>query len=633
MNTHEKTYPQGYAQGAAVIAKLLKTMPMMPGVYRMLDESGKVLYVGKAKELKKRVTAYIQPNRLPDRIKRMVSLTTAMEIITTHTEAEALLLEANLIKRYLPRFNILLRDDKSYPWLMIGAQPFPQVSKQRGKMVKGAFYWGPFASARAVDKTLNVLQRVFGLRTCEDSVFVARKRPCLLYQIKRCSAPCVEKISQDDYKQAVEEAKGFLRGKAPEVHQHLVKKMEQAAEALAFERAAALRDQIQALSYVQQNTGIINPASLHDADVIALYSVGGQTCVQVFFIRGGRNNGNRAFFPSYGIDEYPEDEVILASFVSQFYEDKIPPAEILLSHTLHERVLIQEALCLKREKKVELTVPQRGEKLAVVNHALSNAREALERKIAEEASQKLIMADVQKTFNLNSFPKRIEVYDNSHVMGTHAYGVMIVATPEGFERTSYRKFSIKGEITPGDDFGMMKEVLERRFGRALTARKNGEDKIGWPDMVLIDGGSGQLKAVQNILDTLGVTDVKVVAIAKGVDRNAGREWFHTKDAEPFQLPLRSPLLYYLQRLRDEAHRFAITTHRAGRSKNFVQSELDQITGIGSVRKKALLHRFGSVRAIKQAGLQDLEATPGINKAIATEIYGYFHPDWHHDSSV
>ncbi|QNT78695.1 excinuclease ABC subunit UvrC [Entomobacter blattae] len=654
--------------GAAAILEALKTMPLQPGVYRMLDEHGNVLYVGKANQLKKRVTSYTQPNRLSERIQRMVALTCSVEIVTTHTEAEALLLEANLIKNYAPRFNILLRDDKTYPWLIIGNENYPRIAKYRGKIQKGTFYWGPFASARAVDQTLNILQRVFGLRTCEDSVFLTRKRPCLLYQIKRCSGPCVERISYEDYQLSVKQAKAFLMGKAPEVQRFLVEKMQQASDNLDFEKAAALRDQIQALAYVQSN-GVVNMVALQDADVIALYSAGGQSCVQVFFFRGGRNNGNRAFFPSYSFHDTPTDIEVLEFFLAQFYEDKIPPAQILLSHDLSQHTVLADALKLKAGSKVDLLFPQRGEKRAVVEHALTNAREALERKMAEQASQKQNLLRMKEVFHLPALPKRIEVYDNSHIMGTNPYGVMVVAGPEGFERSEYRKFSIKGAIAPGDDFAMMREVLHRRFGRMRKEKKEssaserpvgfsahqerdevegkattqgtaGQEETGQeesekertgmavlPDILLIDGGVGQYSAVKTILEELAIEGVSLIAIAKGVDRNAGREWFHSEGQPPFQLPERDNLLYYLQRLRDEAHRFAITTHRSGRSKALIRSELDVIPGIGSSRKKALLNHFGSVRAIKQAGLQDLESVVGISHNMAHSIYGYFHPDW------
>jgi excinuclease ABC subunit C len=609
--------------GVAAIEAALATMPMNPGVYRMLDAKGDALYVGKARSLKKRVTAYTQLGRLDERLRRMVNETVSMEVITTHTEAEALLLEANLIKRLKPRFNIVLRDDKSYPWLMLTEDhPFPQIAKHRGAHLRKGSYWGPFASAWAVNQTVTAMQRVFLLRSCADTVFANRTRPCLLYQIRRCSAPCVGRISEEDYVRLVGQAKAFLAGKSATVQRELAAEMEQAANSLEFEHAAAVRDRICALTFVQGND-VVNPASLQDADVIAAWQIGGQTCVQVFFVRGGRNNGNRAFFPSHTkAEETPE---VLAAFIAQFYDDKPPPPCVLLNHTLAEQDLVAEALSLKAARKVEILVPQRGEKRAVVQHAEINAREALERKLAESAGQAKLLEGVAQVFSLPAAPERIEVYDNSHIMGTNPYGVMIVAGAEGFRKAAYRKFGIRGPVTPGDDFGMMREVLQRRFTRALKEQEEGAPPSDWPDVVLIDGGAGQLSAAREVLADLGVQDVKLVAIAKGPDRDAGREWFYTDGVEPFQLPLRDPVLYFLQRLRDEAHRFAITTHRAGRSKNIRQSELDEIAGIGAARKRALLNHFGSARGVKMAGLADLEAAPGISRETARRVYAHFHP--------
>jgi excinuclease ABC subunit C len=585
----------------AAIEAALATMPLSPGVYRMLDARGEALYVGKARSLKKRVVAYTQPARLPERLRRMVSETVTMEIVTTHTEAEALLLEANLIKRLKPRFNIVLRDDKSYPWLMLTEDhPFPQITKHRGAQVRRGSYYGPFASAWAVNQTVTAMQRVFLLRSCQDTVFAHRTRPCLLFQIRRCSAPCVGRIDAEDYGKLVAQARAFMSGRGGAVQQELAAEMERAAEALEFERAAAVRDRIRGLTHVQ-GTGVVNPASLADADVIAAWQAAGQTCVQVFFIRGGRNNGNRAFFPLHARAE--ELPAVLGAFIAQFYDDKPPPPLLLLSHAIPEEDLVAEALSLKAGRRVEITVPQRGEKRAVVEHAETNAREALERKLAGP-------------------PERIEVYDNSHIMGANAYGVMIVAGAEGFTKQAYRKFLIRGPITPGDDFAMMREMLERRFARALREAEQG---VAMPDLVLIDGGAGQLSAARAVLQDLGVSDVPLVAIAKGPDRDAGREWFHMDGREPFQLPPRDPVLYFLQRLRDEAHRFAITTHRAGRSKTIRQSELDEVPGIGAARKRALLNHFGSARGVKQAGLSDLENAPGISRETARRVYAYFHP--------
>jgi excinuclease ABC subunit C len=615
-------------KGVGVIETQLQTMPLSPGVYRMLDAKGEALYVGKARSLKKRVTSYTQLARLPERLRRMVSETVSMEIVTTHTEAEALLLEANLIKRLKPRFNIVLRDDKSYPWLMLTEDhPFPQIAKHRGARARKGSYYGPFASAWAVNQTVTAMQRVFLLRSCADTVFANRTRPCLLHQIRRCSAPCVGRISAEDYAGLVEQARVFLSGKAGTVQQVLAVEMEQAAEALEFERAAAVRDRIRALTHVQ-GTDVINPASLADADVIAGWQIAGQSCVQVFFVRGGRNNGNRAFFLTHTRGE--ETAEVLAAFIAQFYDDKPPPPLLLLNHELPEQDLIAEALTLKSgtfggTRKVEISIPRRGEKHAVVAHAELNAREALERRLAESAGQARLLEATGALFNLPAAPHRIEVYDNSHIMGANAYGVMIVAGADGFLKSAYRKYGIRGAITPGDDFAMMREMLERRFGRALKEESEGPGTPNWPDLVLIDGGAGQLSAVRAVFDDLGVTDVTLVAIAKGPDRDAGREWFHTGDRPAFQLPPRDPVLYFLQRLRDEAHRFAITTHRAGRSRALVTSELDEIAGIGPGRKRALLNHFGSARGVKQAGLQDLEAAPGISKEIARKVYAHFHP--------
>ncbi len=609
--------------GAAAIELALETMPANPGVYRMLDAKGDVLYVGKARSLKKRVTAYTQLGRLDERLRRMVSETVAMEVITTHTEAEALLLEANLIKRLKPRFNIVLRDDKSYPWLMLTEDhPFPQIAKHRGAHVRKGSYWGPFASAWAVNQTVTAMQRVFLLRSCADTVFANRTRPCLLYQIRRCSAPCVGRIDEADYSRLVGQAKAFLSGKLATVQRELAAEMEHAAEGLEFEHAAAVRDRIRALTFVQ-GSDVVNPASLTDADVIAAWQIAGQTCVQVFFFRGGRNNGNRAFFPSHAKPE--EAPAVLAAFIAQFYDDKPPPPCVLLNHKLPEQELVAEALGLKADRRVEILVPQRGEKRAVVQHAEINAREALERRLAESAGQAKLLDGVAALFALPAAPERIEVYDNSHIMGTNPYGVMIVAGRDGFTKAAYRKFGIRGPITPGDDFAMMREVLQRRFTRALKEQADGAPQTDWPDLVLIDGGAGQLSAARQTLQHLGVNHVQLVAIAKGSDRDAGREWFYTDGAEPFQLPPRDPVLYFLQRLRDEAHRFAITTHRAGRSKNIRQSELDEVAGIGAARKRALLNHFGSARGVKMAGLGDLEAAPGISRETARRVYAHFHP--------
>ena len=618
-------------QGLVVIEAALATLPQSPGVYRMLNAKGDALYVGKARSLKKRVHAYTQVARLPERLRRMVFETRSLEVMTTGSEAEALLLEANLIKRMRPRFNIVLRDDKSYPWLvMTEDHPYPQIAKHRGERRKGASYWGPFASAWAVNQTLTALQRVFLLRSCRDTVFDSRTRPCLLHQIKRCSAPCVERIGREDYAALVREAKDFLSGGAPSLQQTLAREMEEAAGRLEFERAASIRDRIRGLTFVQGKDRI-HLDGVNDADVVALHQMAGQSCVQVFFFRGGRNNGNRPFFLSHAKSEQPPEEVI-AAFIAQLYDDLPPPPLVLLSHDPQDAALIAEALTLKAGRKVELHRPQRGERKAAVEHAATNAREAIERRMAEGAAQSELLAGVARVFDLADQPERIEVFDNSHIMGSNAYGVMIAAGPAGFLKSAYRKYAIKGAVAPapaavprgGDDFAMMREVFERRFGRALR-EDPGRDAESWPDLVLIDGGAGQLSAAREVLNEMGLHDIPLVGIAKGPDRDAGREWFHQTGKPPFQLPARDAVLYYLQRLRDEAHRFALSTHRAGRSKTLVRSELDDVPGVGAAIKRRLLNHFGSARGVRQAGLEDLEACPGIGPAVARRIHGHFHP--------
>ncbi len=605
-----------------MIAAALTTMPAVPGVYRMLDRRGTVLYVGKARDLRKRVAAYTQPGRLPERLRRMVAETAGVEIVTTHTEAEALLLEANLIKRLKPWFNIVLRDDKSYPWLLLTKDhEFPQITKHRGAQVRKGDYWGPFASAWAVNQTVTAMQRVFLLRSCADTVFANRTRPCLLYQIRRCSAPCVGHIGAGEYATLVAQAEAFMAGRGAAVQKEMAAEMERAAAALNFEQAARLRDRIRGLTHVQ-GSGVVNPASLGDADVIAAWQAAGQTAVEVFFIRGGHNNGNRAFFPIHAKGETAGE--VLGAFIGQFYDDKPPPPRVLLSHEPPERALIAEALTLKASRRVAVMVPQRGEKRAVVQHAEANAREALERKLAETAGQAKLLAEAASLFGLPAPPARIEVYDNSHIMGAHPYGVMVVAGAEGFEKAAYRKFLIRGPITPGDDYAMLREVFERRFGRLAAEQGAGETSPA-PDLVLIDGGAGQLKVASEVLERLGLATLQVAAIAKGPDRNAGREWLHLAGREPFQLPPTGPVLYYLQRLRDEAHRFAITSHRSGRARGLRRSELDEIAGVGPARRRALLNHFGSTRGIKGAGLADLEATPGVSRETARHVYAYFHP--------
>ena len=610
-------------QGLAVLEAALPTLPTTPGVYRMLNEKGEALYVGKARSLRKRVTSYTQIARLPERLRRMVFETRSLEVVTTGSEAEALLLEANFIKRFRPRFNIVLRDDKSYPWLVITEDhPFPQIAKHRGERRKGASYWGPFASVWAVNQTLAALQRVFLLRSCRDTVFDTRTRPCLLFQIKRCAAPCVDRISQADYAALVAEAKQFLSGETPSIQKRLATEMEAAAADLQFERAAALRDRIRGLTHIQGKDRV-NLEGMGDADVIALHQAAGQSCVQVFFFRGGRNNGNRAFFLSHAKQDQSAEEV-MGAFLGQLYEDLPPPPLLLLSHDPPEAALIAEALAIKAGRRVELRRPQRGEKHEALEHAATNAREALERRMAEGTAQAALLEGTASVFGLPGAPERIEIYDNSHIQGANAYGVMVVAGPTGFMKQGYRKFGIKSAAT-NDDFAMMREVFERRFGRALREdpARAGED---WPDLVLIDGGAGQLSAAREIMEGLGLDDLPLVAVAKGPDRDAGREWFHMAGREPFQLPLRDAVLFYLQRLRDEAHRFAITTHRAGRSKALTRSELDEVPGVAAAMKRKLLNHFGSARGVRQAGLADLEACPGVGPALARRIHDHFHPN-------
>nr|WP_294917780.1 excinuclease ABC subunit UvrC [uncultured Neokomagataea sp.] len=609
--------------GVDAIRSALKTIPHNPGVYRMLGDKGEVLYVGKALNLKNRVSSYLRLQQLPERLRRMVTLTRGMEIVITSSEADALLLEANYIKRMKPRFNILLRDDKSLPWLVLTeGHAFPQVTKQRGKPVKGASYWGPFASAWAVNQTLNVLQRNFLLRSCSDAILSSRTRPCLLHQIKRCSAPCVDRISKENYADLLEQAKLFLSGKNTELHDKLIREMEEASANLEFERAASLRDRIRGFTGTQ-HSDVINPTALPDTDVIALWQTAGQSCIQVFFIRGGRNNGNRAFYPSHDADETPS--AVLSAFLLQFYDNKPPPPSLLINEPLEEQDLLAAALSSKSTKKIQITLPQRGQKKDILDHAILNAREALERKLAESTGQRRLLEGVAKAFDLPTIPQRIETYDNSHIMGQAPYGVMVVGGPDGFEKRAYRKYAIRSNIAPGDDFGMMREVMERRFKRTHSEAtvSSVTDK---PDLLLIDGGQGQFNAVQRILTELGVTDIPIVGIAKGVDRNAGREWFFTSHKPPFQLPERDPVLYYLQRLRDEAHRFAITTHRSGRSKKLTSSSLDNIPGVGPARKKILLHHFGSARDVRQASLEALLSVPGINRVTAETVHAHFHPE-------
>ena len=607
--------------GRDVIAAYVRTLDSSPGVYRMLDAQARVLYVGKARNLKMRVTKYTRPTGHSGRIDRMISETARMMFLTTRTETEALLLEQNLIKQLKPRYNVLLRDDKSFPNILVGSEhTFPQISKHRGaKRAKGTYY-GPFASAGAVNRTLTQLQRVFLLRDCSDAMFDSRSRPCLLYQIKRCSAPCVDKISAVDYAATVADAERFLSGRSTEIQELLATQMQAAAEQMEFERAAALRDRIRALTQVQSAQGI-NPRGVIEADVIALHLAGGQACVQVFFIRANQNWGNQDFFPRVGPDV--EEAEVLEAFIGQFYDSKDPPRMLLLSHQIENADLMTEALTGKLGRRVEIIVPQRSEKAELVDGALRNARESLARKQAETASQGKLLKGLAEAFAMDAPPQRIEVYDNSHIQGSHAVGGMIVAGPEGFLKNQYRKFNIKGDdLTPGDDFGMMKEVLSRRFKRLLKDDPD-RDKALWPDLLLIDGGAGHVSAVAEIMDGFGIDDLPMVGVAKGVDRDHGKEEFHRIGQRPFALRHNDPVLYFIQRLRDEAHRFAIGTHRAKRAKTITATPLDEVPGVGGGRKKALLSHFGSAKAVSRANLVDLKAVDGISSALAETIYAFF----------
>ncbi|MBK8173775.1 MAG: excinuclease ABC subunit UvrC [Rhodospirillales bacterium] len=612
-------------RGAAVIDACLQRLPSSPGVYRMMADDGGVLYVGKARSLKKRVATYASPGRLGPRLQRMIAETASMEFVTTHTEAEALLLESNLIKRLQPRYNILLRDDKSFSSILVtGDQTFARVLKHRGAQSRKGEYFGPFASTWAVNRTLTALQRAFLLRTCSDAVFAARTRPCLLYQIKRCSAPCVGRVSAEAYAGMVDEARAFLKGNSQRVQEDLARRMEKASESLDFEEAAKYRDRIRALTAVQSHQDI-NLEGVGDADVIVVAQSGASFCVQVFFFRGGCNYGNRAYYPDHAAGELPE--VVLEAFVGQFYDQRTPPPLVLLSHVLPNQDLVQEALSLRAERRVAMAVPQRGSKHNLVRHALDNAQEALARRIGESASQRRHLEGLARLLDLETVPERIEVYDNSHVGGSEAMGAMIVAGPDGLIKGAYRKFRIRNlaGAAKGDDYAMMREVLTRRFARAQN--EDAERSQGqWPDLVLVDGGAGQLGVARQILSDLGAHEITVAGIAKGPDRNAGRERIFLADRPPLQPDARDPVLHYLQRLRDEAHRFAIGSHRARRSAKIAVSALDEIPGIGPSRKKGLLHHFGSARAVEQAGLADLEAAPGISHAIAKKIYDWFHPE-------
>jgi len=623
------------AAGRAAIARLAKLAPSASGVYRMIDAQGDVLYVGKAKNIRKRVTAYARPTGHDSRISRMIAATASLEFVSTKTETEALLLEANLIKRLRPRFNVLLRDDKSFPYILITSDHWaPQILKHRGARTRPGHYYGPFASAGAVNRTINALERAFLLRSCSDSYFEARTRPCLLFQIKRCSAPCTQEIDFAGYSELVKEANEFLSGRSQSVQKEMAHEMDKASAALDYERAAIYRDRLSALSAIQSHQGI-NPRSTDEADVFAVHQAGGYSCVEVFFFRTGQNWGNRAYFPKADRSIGPAE--VLGAFLAQFYDDKPPPRLILVSHDFEERALLAEALTAKSGRRIEVAAPQRGERKELVQHALANAREALARKLADTSSQQKLLSGLKETFSLPRAPARIEVYDNSHIGGTNPVGAMVVAGPEGFRKNQYRKFNIRSsDLAPGDDYGMMREVLERRFKRLLeesprTVANNVHDLITggaedqpWPDLLLIDGGQGQLNAAQETLTALGIVDVPVVAIAKGPDRDAGREIFFMAGRDPFKLPPRDPLLYFIERLRDEAHRFAIGSHRTRRKKDIREAGLQEIPGIGPTRKRALLRHFGTVKAIERASLPDLAQVPGISAETARKIYEFFH---------
>jgi len=624
------------AAGREAVLHYVKLAPSRPGVYRMIDGRGDVLYVGKAKNIRKRITAYARPTGLDTRIERMIAATRTLEFVVTRTETEALLLEANLIKRLRPRFNVLLRDDKSFPYILITSDHWaPQILKHRGARSRPGRYYGPFASVWAVNRTINALQRAFLLRSCSDGFFENRTRPCLLYQIKRCSAPCTKEIDFAGYAALVGDANAFLSGRSKSVKDDLVGAMEEASTALDFEHAAIYRDRLSALSAIQSQQGI-NPRTVVEADVFAVHQQGGFTCVEVFFFRTGQNWGNRAYFPkadkSLGSDE------VLAAFLAQFYDDKPPPRLILISHKIDDQALLAAALTTRSGHKVEISLPQRGEKKDLMAHALSNAREALGRKLAETSSQQRLLTQLAETFALPRPPRRIEVFDNSHIQGTNAVGAMIVAGAEGFRRKDYRKFNIRSTaLTPGDDFAMMREVLERRFQRLMDeAPRNGDllpegerepadepDESPWPDLVLIDGGLGQLNAAREVLQKLGA-DVPLIAIGKGPDRDAGRETFFLPGRDSFKLPPRDPVLYFVERLRDEAHRFAVGSHRTRRAKDLREAGLQEISGIGPTRKRALLHHFGTLKAIERASVADLIEVEGISAETARRIYEFFH---------
>jgi excinuclease ABC subunit C len=618
--TDEQTQP---LIGVARIQAYLKTLPDAPGVYRMLDRKGDVLYVGKAKSLKKRVASYAKTGGHNERISRMIADTAEMLFVTTASETEALLLESNLIKRLKPRYNVSYRDDKSFPNILLREDhAFPQLLKHRGAKTTKGVYFGPFASAQAVGRTLNTLQRAFLLRSCSDSVFESRTRPCLLFQIKRCSAPCVGRIDETGYRELVGEAELFLDGKSRAVQAELVGDMNKASEALDFERAARLRDRVRAMNQIQSTQGI-NPTTFSEADVFAAHAEGDDICIQVFFFRAGQNWGNRPYFPRHPRELSTAE--ILSAFIGQFYDERPAPKLILLSEDIPESGLLAEALAMRAGHRIEIASPQRGEKRDIVDMAVQNAREQLARRVAENSAQRELLDGVAELFGLEAPPRRIEVYDNSHIQGAQAVGGMIVAGPDGFEKGEYRKYNIKSaELTPGDDYAMMREVLTRRFARLV--KEEGDPKTKWPDLALIDGGPGQLAVACQVFADLGVEDVTLVGISKGPDRDAGREHFYIPGREPFRLDPKSPVLYYLQRLRDEAHRFAIGTHRKKRSKAIGANPLDEIAGVGAGRKRALLQHFGSARAVAGASLADLETVAGVSDTLAKKIYDFFHPN-------
>jgi excinuclease ABC subunit C len=656
----EVLQPAATGSGPEVIARYLKLLPSSPGVYRMLDAEGNVIYVGKARSLKARVSNYARLGGHTNRIARMIASTAGMEFVSVGTEAEALLLEANLIKRFRPRFNVLMRDDKSFPYILIARDtPAPQIMKHRGARNRKGDYFGPFASAGAVNRTINMLERAFLLRSCSDSVFESRTRPCLLHQIKRCSAPCTGEIALDDYGRLVDEAVRFLRGESQNVRLMYRQLMEEASSRLEFERAARFRDRLAALAHVTADQSI-NPEGIEEADVFAAAQEGGQTCIEVFFFRTGQNWGNRAYFPK--ADRALPVEEVLDSFIAQFYDDKPVPRLILLSHDVPNRELLAEALCIKADRKVEIRVPQRGAKSGIVEHALNNAREALGRKLAEGSSQRRLLEGLADRFGLTTVPRRVEVFDNSHIQGSNAVGAMVVAGRDGFVKGQYRKFNIKSEsLTPGDDYAMMREVLTRRFKRLVLETNEQEKKedgvIGAieevasnlvamvaaavgaspedvddddvlpdrPDLVLIDGGAGQLAVAREVMADLGLHEICLIGVAKGPDRDAGREQFHLAGADrPMLLEPRDPVLYFVQRLRDEAHRFAIGSHRTRRAMAMSASPLDDIDGIGPRRRRALMNHFGSAKAVSRAGVEDLKAVDGISAEMAQRIYDHFH---------